>query len=217
ALTNPQRPVLAQPTSISSFEGADASAPTPLRAVRWRQTLDFRNVRGQGVRRALPHGLVGEAAAGAGQHLVVAYVEGLDPALLAERETDEEPQLDQLLSGEVSVQALPERVVGDAGVPHDGAGPGQGRLLTLAEAVRILEVQELVVLGLIQAVRRTGGALDASILTVDRPGHVDATELLQGLVTDAVPEREVPRLAEGADHGRDVSPDCLTLRPRRAV
>jgi hypothetical protein len=34
---------------------------------------------------------------------VVADVEGLDPALVAERQADEEPQFDQLLGAEVDV------------------------------------------------------------------------------------------------------------------
>jgi hypothetical protein len=83
---------------------------------------------------AVPVGIGCEAAA-AWEHLVVVDAEGLDPALLTEGEADEEAQLDQLLGGEAGVKALPESVVGDGGVPHDGAGPGQRRLLALAEAV----------------------------------------------------------------------------------
>jgi hypothetical protein len=43
---------------------------------------------------------------------VVADAQCLDPALLAQRQPDEEAQLDQLRIGEVRVQLLPQRVVG---------------------------------------------------------------------------------------------------------
>jgi hypothetical protein len=59
----------------------------------------------------------------------------LDPPLLPEGERDEEPKLDQLRDGEVPVEPLPERVVGDLRVPDDGAGVGQRGLLAGAEVV----------------------------------------------------------------------------------
>jgi hypothetical protein len=98
----------------------------------------------------------------------VAYAQRLDPALLAAREGDEKAQLDELSLGEVLVQLLPERVVGDPGVPDDGARVGERDLLSFGEAIRLLEMQELLVLllgdGLLS---RPDRSLDASILALD--------------------------------------------------
>jgi hypothetical protein len=41
------------------------------------------------------------------QNLIVANAQGLDPPLLAQRQPDEEAQLDQLGVGEMLVQLLP--------------------------------------------------------------------------------------------------------------
>jgi hypothetical protein len=41
------------------------------------------------------------------QHFLVADAERLDPSLLAERERDEEPELDELWDGEVLVELRP--------------------------------------------------------------------------------------------------------------
>ena len=73
--------------------------------------------------------------------------EGLDPALLTAGEGDEEPEFNQLWFGEVAMEIGPELVVGDVGVPKDGAGVSQGRLLPLVETIRVLELKELVVVG----------------------------------------------------------------------
>ena len=51
--------------------------------------------------------------------------ERLDPALLSQRERDEEPQLHELRHGEVPVELFPQRIVCDVGVPDDRAGVGQ--------------------------------------------------------------------------------------------
>ncbi|MGI8827948.1 MAG: hypothetical protein ACR2JC_20420 [Chloroflexota bacterium] len=72
--------------------------------------------------------------------------QGFDPALLSEGECHERTQLYQLGLGEMPVQLLPQRVVGNTGVPDDGAGIGQCYLLLVAKAFRILKVQQLVVL-----------------------------------------------------------------------
>ena len=82
-----------------------------------------------------------KAGGGIAEHRSVADAEGFDPALLAQSERDEEPKFDQLGNGKVLVQFLPKRVVGDLGVPGNGAGIGQRHFFTLGELVRILEVE----------------------------------------------------------------------------
>ena len=77
----------------------------------------------------------------------MANPEGLDPALLTAGEGDEEAELHQLWFGEVVMKVGPELVVGDVGVPEDGAGVAEGGLLSIIEAIRILELKEVVVVG----------------------------------------------------------------------
>ena len=125
----------------------------------------------------------------------MANTQRLDPTLLTACERDEKAELDQLSLAEMPVQPLPQRVVCDAGVPDDGARVGERRLLAFAEAIRVLEVQELLVLLLSdRLLSRPDRSLDASILAFDGFGHVDAAELLEGVVADSVPEGELPRL-----------------------
>jgi hypothetical protein len=71
----------------------------------------------------------------------VADAQRLDPALLAAGEGDEKAELDELSLAEIRVQLLPERVVGYAGVPDDGAGIGERDLLAFGEAIGVLEIQ----------------------------------------------------------------------------
>jgi hypothetical protein len=85
--------------------------------------------------------------------LLVADVEGLDPPLLSEGKADEEAELDQLRVGKVCVQRLPEGVIGDGGVPDNGAGVGEGSLLSLAELVGLLKMQQTGILCLWNASR----------------------------------------------------------------
>jgi hypothetical protein len=98
----------------------------------------------------------------------VADAQRLDPALLAAGEGDEKAELDQLSLAEVLVQLLPESIVGDAGVPDNRARVRERGLLALGEAIRVLEMQELLVLllgdGLLS---RPDRSLDASILALD--------------------------------------------------
>ena len=89
-----------------------------------------------------------------GMHLVVIDVEQPQPALLAERQPDHAAQLDQLGLTEVRVQAVPERVVG-VHPPRDRLGVRERRLLPVVEAVRALEVEQLVVLALDEPLRAT--------------------------------------------------------------
>jgi hypothetical protein len=72
---------------------------------------------------------------------VVSDAECLDPALLAARQGDEEAELDQLILAEMLVQPRPELVIGDIGVPDDGAGVRERGFLALGEAIRVLEIQ----------------------------------------------------------------------------
>src|SRR5258707_1119324 len=54
----------------------------------------------------------GHGRGGAGEHLVVVDVEQPQPALLAQREPDHAPELDELRFVEVRVHAFPEGIVG---------------------------------------------------------------------------------------------------------
>jgi hypothetical protein len=69
----------------------------------------------------------------------------LDPALLAEGECDEVTELDDLLLREVPTEPLPNGLVGAGRRPDELTGVGQRGLLTLVEALRALELEELVV------------------------------------------------------------------------
>src|SRR5206468_11329670 len=140
----------------------------------------------------------------------------LDPPLLPQRERDEEAELDQLGVREVLVQLRPQRLVRDLRVPDDRARVGEGHLLTLGEFRRIGEEQEIVVF-LFRQPFPSGldGALYPSVLALDGLGDVDAAELFDGMIADALPERQLPGLRERADHTRVVGADRLALRPGR--
>ena len=71
----------------------------------------------------------------------MADAEGFDPALLAQRERDEEPEFDQLGNGEVFMEFLPKRIVRNIGVPGDGAGVSKRDFFTLGKFIRIFEIQ----------------------------------------------------------------------------
>ena len=145
-----------------------------------------------------------ETGYGVAEHGAVVDAEGFDPALLAEGETDEKTELDQLGNGEVLMKFFPERVVSDVGIPSDGAGVSQRNFFSFGELVRVGEVQELVVLLFGEAFPSAlDGALDPSVVAVDRLRDVDAAQLLHRVVEDAVPERQVPRLRERADDRRE--------------
>ncbi len=76
----------------------------------------------------------------------MADAQRLDPALLAERQRDKKPKLDELGNREVAMQLFPKRFVGNARVPDNRAGVGQRYFLALGEFLRVLKVEELVVL-----------------------------------------------------------------------
>src|SRR4051812_31072681 len=106
--------------------------------------------------------------------LVVLDVEQPQPALLAERQRDRAAELDELRLAEVRVHPLPEGVVG-LQPPGDRLGVRERRPLALVEAIGRLEVQEVVVLRLLQALAAALlGALVAAVLALHRPRHVDA-------------------------------------------
>jgi hypothetical protein len=69
-----------------------------------------------------------EAGRRIAQKLSATDVEGLDPALLPERETNEKAQLDEFFDREVPVQLFPQHVIGDLRVPDYRAGIGQSDL-----------------------------------------------------------------------------------------
>ena len=89
---------------------------------------------------------IGQADGGIAQHLLMADPEGLDPPLLSAGQGDEEAQFDQLGLGEMAMEIGPELVVGNVGIPKDGAGVAEGGLLPLVKSIRVLELKELVVI-----------------------------------------------------------------------
>src|SRR5690242_1875078 len=159
----------------------------------------------------------GHRGVGSGQHLVMFDVEEAQPALLAHRERYEAAELDQFGLGEVPVKPLPQRVIG-LQAPRDRLRVGQGGLLALAEPRRALEVEQVVVLSLAQALRpgllRT---LVPAVLALQRAGHVDAAELLDGVIADAAAEDRLPRSRERPEARRNVRPHRRALRPRGAL
>ena len=132
---------------------------------------------------------------GVRQNLSMPDTERLDPALLPERQRDEESQLDELRHREVLVELRPQSLVRNLGVPDDRAGIRQGNFLAFAETGRFFELQEIVILLFRESLPSSlDGALDPSVLAVDRFGDVDAAELLDAVIAYTVPEREVPGL-----------------------
>src|SRR5947209_13629776 len=67
------------------------------------------------------------------EDLAVADPERADPALAAGDVADERSQLDELGLAEVRVQLLPQRVVGERGVPADGVRVPERNAFALAE------------------------------------------------------------------------------------
>src|SRR4051794_23291437 len=152
-----------------------------------------------------------------GHDLVVVDVEQPQPALLAERQADRAAELDELGLAEVRVHALPERVVG-LEPPGDRLGVRERRPLALVEAIGRLEVQEVVVLSLLQALAAALlGALVAAVLALHRARDVDAAELLDRMVEHAVVEEVAPAVGEEPERRRHVRADGRALRPRRPL
>lgn len=79
-------------------------------------------------------------------------------------------------------------------------------------------MEEINVLCLIEPLLPSlGRSLDASVLTIDGLRDVDAAQLFDPVVEDAVPKDQIPGLGEGPDGARMVGPDGLALGPRRAM
>ena len=161
--------------------------------------------------------LGGEAGVGVGEDLAVTDADGLQEALLAERQRDEVAELDELRLREVLVQPAPELVVRQAGVPGDGHRPGERGALAVIEPLGGLEVQDLVDL-------RLGGALlpgqhralAAAVLAFDGLGDVEPAQFLDRVIGDALAEEGLPGVVERLHDRRVVQPDRLALRSRRA-
>lgn len=144
--------------------------------------------------------------------------ERLDPTLLTARQGNEEPQLDEFWLREVLMELLPESVVGQARIPQNGAGVTKRGLLTVAIALGVLELQELVVIGFGEPVLPSlDRSLDTSVLAGDRLRDVDPAQLLDLMIENPIEERRAPRLSEGVQDRRNVGSDGLTFRSRRAV
>jgi hypothetical protein len=95
---------------------------------------------------------------------VVLDAERAQPALLSHGNRDEVADLDQFRLAEMLVQARPERFVNRL-VPGDRLGVGKRRFLSLIIATRALEVDEVAIVLLDDAlVGRLHGALIAAEL-----------------------------------------------------
>src|SRR5918996_4843662 len=151
------------------------------------------------------------------EDLAVAEAERLDPALLSEGERHEVPELDDLLVAEVLPELLPDAVVGPLRVPHEHARIEERGLLPVIEAIGMLELEKLVVVLLDQSLLSAPERpLRPSVVASDRLRDVDPAELLDPVITDAVPEDPLPVPREGAEHCGDASAGRLALGPRRA-
>jgi hypothetical protein len=116
------------------------------------------------------------------------------------------------------MESRPEAVVGDVGIPEDGARVAERGLLPLVETVRVLESKQLVVIRLVEPLPSSlDGPLDPSVLTLDRLGDVNPTQLLDLVVEHTLEERGPPGGGEGMEDGGNVGPDRLALWAGGAV
>jgi hypothetical protein len=144
--------------------------------------------------------------------------ECLDPTLLTTRQANEEPQFDEFWLREVLVKLCPEGVVGQTGIPKDGAGVAEGGLLPVGVAVGVLELQEVVVMGFGEPVLSSlDRSLDASVLAGDRLRDIDPAQLLDLMIENPIEKCRAPRLGEGVQDRGDVCADGLAFGSRRAV
>src|SRR5918992_2467948 len=82
----------------------------------------------------------------------------------------------------------------------------------------VVEVQQLVVLALLEPrLPAALGALVAAVLALDAVRDVDAAELLDGVVDDALAEQVLPGVGERPEGGRHVRANRGALRSRRAL
>ena len=149
------------------------------------------------------------------EHLVVTDVKSLDPTLLAAGQRDEEAKLDKLGRGEVLMELLPQCVVGEVGIPQDGAGVAKRSPFPFGVALGSLELEQIrVVLFSKPLPSSLDGPLCPSVVAVDRLRHVDPAQLLDVIVENPVEKRRAPRLGECVEHGGHVGADRLALRTR---
>ena len=118
-----------------------------------------------------------------------------NPALLAESQRDEKSQFDQFGIREMAVQLFPKRRVGDVGIPDNRARVGQSDFLPLGKFIRSFKTEQFIVVIFRQSLPPSlDGALDASILAVDRLRHIDSAHLLELVIDHAVAKRQFPGL-----------------------
>jgi len=137
----------------------------------------------------------------------------LDHALLTERQRDEGTELDDLRVAEMRPQILPHTFGRAFGIPDQHARVQERGLLTFGEAIGAFELQQLgvVLLGesLLSAPERS---LGPSVVALDGLRNIDAAELLERVLNDAVPEDRVPRSRERLGDRGNVRANGLRLR-----
>src|ERR1700730_17175260 len=152
----------------------------------------------------------------AGENLVVLDAEGAQPALLSHGQRDEITDLNQLGLAEMLVQAGPELIV-NGQIPGDGFGISERRLLPLVIAPRALEIDEVAVIVLNEPLgRRLDRALIAAEFAKDGSRHIDAAQLLDGVISDPILENVPPTVCERPEDRRHMGADGLALGPWRA-
>src|ERR1700722_18746184 len=151
------------------------------------------------------------------QYLVVLDVQEPQPALLAHGQGDEAAELDQFRLGEMPVKPVPQLIAG-VQVPRDRLRVGQRRLLAFGEGGRALEVEQVVVLPLAQALGPgLLRALVPAVLAFHRARYVHPAQFLDRVVAYSVAEDRFPRPGERPETGGHVRPHGRTLRPRGAL
>ena len=156
-------------------------------------------------------------AVGACENLVVFDVQRAQPALLAHGDGDEVADLDQFGLAEMLMQARPQLVAGRQ-VPGDRLGVGQRRFLPLVVTRRALEIDQVGVVVLLEAgLGRLDRALVAAELAQHRTRDVDAAQLLDLVVGDAVLEHVAPGVGERPERRRHMRANRLAFRPRRSL
>src|SRR5207245_272894 len=123
--------------------------------------------------------------------------------------------LDARVDGELLSQAGPHAVVDSLRVPDEHAGVEQRRPLPRVVAVGALEVEEIAVVLLLDALLSgPERPLRSSVVAVDRLRDVDAAEFLERVLDGAAAEDRLPRTRERLGDGGAVRADRLRLRTR---
>ncbi len=146
---------------------------------------------------------------------MVADAQGLDPALLAAGQRAEEAELDELGLGAMLMELAPQCVVGDVGVPQDGAGVAKRSLFPFGVALGSLELEQIRVVLFREALPFSlDGPLYPSVVAFDGLRHVDPAQLLDVMVEDPVEKRCAPCLGKCVKHSGHMGADRLALRTR---